>query len=136
MCDSKKGRISAALLVELLGIEPATKSSVTARTRKLTTRNDAKVRETTCGHAKDVDGINMRSATPHADRQTTRYPSILHTFPSTGHMHGEGALKPPDGAASKRLSSAVPGCFLSELHPRGQAEFGVDVGEVGLHGAR
>ena len=30
----------------------------------------------------------------------------------------------------------MPGCFLSELQPRGQAEFGVDVGEVGLHGAR
>ena len=25
---------------------------------------------------------------------------------------------------------------LDELHPRAEAEFGVDVGEVGLHGAR
>src|SRR4029077_20207751 len=32
--------------------------------------------------------------------------------------------------------SAVAGCFLDELHARGQAEFGVDAGEVGLHGAR
>jgi ATP-dependent Clp protease ATP-binding subunit ClpC len=31
--------------------------------------------------------------------------------------------------------SDVAGCFLDELHARGQAEFGVDVGEVGLHGA-
>jgi hypothetical protein len=30
----------------------------------------------------------------------------------------------------------VTGCFLDELHPRAEAEFGVDVGEVGLHGAR
>ncbi len=27
-------------------------------------------------------------------------------------------------------------CFLGELHAGAQAEFGVDVGEVGLHGAR
>ena len=33
----------------------------------------------------------------------------------------------PDG-------SGVPDCCLSELHPGGQAEFGVDVGEVGFHG--
>jgi hypothetical protein len=32
--------------------------------------------------------------------------------------------------------SGVPGGFLGELHPGGQAEFGVDVGEVGLHRAR
>jgi hypothetical protein len=25
---------------------------------------------------------------------------------------------------------------LGQLHARGEAEFGVDVGEVGLHGAR
>ena len=31
--------------------------------------------------------------------------------------------------------SAVPGCFLRELYAGGEAEFGVDVGEVGLHGA-
>ena len=32
--------------------------------------------------------------------------------------------------------SAVPGCFLRELHAGGESEFGVDVGEVGLYGAR
>src|SRR6516225_4212097 len=31
--------------------------------------------------------------------------------------------------------SVVAGGFLYELHPRGESEFGVDVGEVGLHGA-
>jgi len=31
--------------------------------------------------------------------------------------------------------SGVSGCFLRELHAGGDAEFGVDVGEVGLHGA-
>jgi hypothetical protein len=30
----------------------------------------------------------------------------------------------------------VADCFLGQLHARGEAEFGVDVGEVGLHGAR
>ena len=35
-----------------------------------------------------------------------------------------------------RAGSAVAGCFLSELHPGGESEFGIDVGEVGLHGAR
>ena len=32
--------------------------------------------------------------------------------------------------------SAVPGRFLSELHAGAESKFGVDVGEVGLHGAR
>jgi hypothetical protein len=32
--------------------------------------------------------------------------------------------------------SGVAGGFLGELHARSQAELGVDVGEVGLHGAR
>ena len=35
-----------------------------------------------------------------------------------------------------RMFSVVAGCFLDELHAGGEAEFGVDVGEVGLHGAR
>jgi len=35
-----------------------------------------------------------------------------------------------------RAGSAVPGCFLRELYAGGESEFGVDVGEVGLHGAR
>jgi hypothetical protein len=30
----------------------------------------------------------------------------------------------------------VAGCYLDELHAGGEPEFGVDVGEVGLHGAR
>ena len=30
----------------------------------------------------------------------------------------------------------MAGSLLNELHARGEAEFGVDVGEVGLHGAR
>jgi hypothetical protein len=30
----------------------------------------------------------------------------------------------------------VAGCFLDELYAAGEAEFGVDVGEVGLDGAR
>lgn len=43
-------------------------------------------------------------------------------------------------AASRSLirqcESGVAGCFLRELHAGAEAEFGVDVGEVGLHGPR
>jgi hypothetical protein len=35
-----------------------------------------------------------------------------------------------------REASGVSRRFVNELHARGQAEFGVDVGEVGLYGAR
>jgi hypothetical protein len=35
----------------------------------------------------------------------------------------------------RRASSRVAGCFLDELYPRCQSKFGVDVGQVGLHGA-
>jgi hypothetical protein len=41
---------------------------------------------------------------------------------------------PRKGLATSGLS--VAGCFLDELHARAQAEFGVDVGQVGLHRAR
>jgi hypothetical protein len=34
------------------------------------------------------------------------------------------------------FGSVVAGRFSDELHPGGEAEFGVDVDEVGLHGAR
>jgi hypothetical protein len=33
------------------------------------------------------------------------------------------------------LGLSMAGCFLDELDPGGQVEFGVDVGEVGLYGA-
>jgi hypothetical protein len=39
-------------------------------------------------------------------------------------------------SSSPRQRSGVAGCFLNELHAGGQAKFGVDVGQVGLHGAR
>jgi hypothetical protein len=46
----------------------------------------------------------------------------------------------PEGAAIDLVfsgrRSGVAGCFLSELHARVESEFGVGVGEVGLHGAR
>lgn len=38
--------------------------------------------------------------------------------------------------ARRSAVSAASGCFLRELHSGGESEFGVDVGEVGLHGAR
>ena len=37
---------------------------------------------------------------------------------------------------SRRHRSDVAGCFLSELDAGCQAEFGVDVSQVGLHGSR
>src|SRR5271165_5272546 len=40
------------------------------------------------------------------------------------------------GCGSARRRSGVAGCFLDELYAGAQAEFGVDVGEVGLHCAR
>jgi hypothetical protein len=39
-------------------------------------------------------------------------------------------------AVERCVHSAVAAGFLDELDARSQAEFGVDVGEVGLHGAR
>jgi hypothetical protein len=35
-----------------------------------------------------------------------------------------------------RARSVAAGSLLNQLHAEGDAEFGVDVGEVGLHGAR
>ena len=39
-------------------------------------------------------------------------------------------------APFSRRRLGVAGCFLHELYAAGEAKFGVDVGEVGLHGAR
>jgi hypothetical protein len=39
-------------------------------------------------------------------------------------------------SSSRRQRSGVAGCFLDELYAGAQAKFGVDVGQVGLHGAR
>ena len=47
-----------------------------------------------------------------------------------------GEFSPVLGRGTAAARSGVAGCFLGELHPGAQAEFGVDVGEVGLHGAR
>ena len=47
--------------VELPGIEPATKITLTCGNLGLTTRNDAKVREKTWESAEGVDGINKWS---------------------------------------------------------------------------
>ena len=48
--------------MELPGIEPAPKMTLTCGMLKSTTRTDAKVREMTCGYAKGVDGINTMLA--------------------------------------------------------------------------
>jgi hypothetical protein len=47
-----------------------------------------------------------------------------------------GPIIRPGGKAWAPGGLGVAGCFLDELHAAGEAEFGVDVGEVGLHGAR
>ena len=41
---------------------------------------------------------------------------------------------PLESLGTRGLS--VANCFLVELHPGGQAKFGVDVGEAGLHDTR
>ncbi len=51
-------------LVELPGIEPSAKSRVSCEYAEFTTRNDAKVRETTCGYAKGVDAVNTPKPSP------------------------------------------------------------------------
>ncbi|MGB7870406.1 MAG: hypothetical protein WBM01_19405, partial [Mycobacterium sp.] len=51
-------RISAALLVELPGIDSARKSNWPAATLDSTTRKHAKSCETTCTNARGVDGVN------------------------------------------------------------------------------
>ncbi len=41
----------------------------------------------------------------------------------------------PHGDALGTQGLRAAGCFLGELHARGQAQLGVDVGEVSLHSA-
>jgi hypothetical protein len=68
----RKGRISAALLVELPGIEPAAEIHLTEGTLNLTTRNNVKVPESTCGYARRVDDINMGDLVSTPRQQTPR----------------------------------------------------------------
>ena len=50
----------------------------------------------------------------------------------TQRTPGSGSVEP----IARTHWSGVAGRLLSELNARGQPEFRVDVGEVGLHGAR
>ena len=43
---------------------------------------------------------------------------------------------PPEQITADRARSTMTRSFLGELYAGGESEFGVDVGEVGLHGAR
>jgi hypothetical protein len=56
---------------------------------------------------------------------------------STGLSHGAliSYNCASNGLSDMGAGSAMPGCFLRELHPRSQAEFGVHVREMRLHGA-
>src|SRR5262249_44382858 len=47
-----------------------------------------------------------------------------------------GRVRSSPGPGSSPRRSGMASSLLNELHARGEAEFGVDVGEVGLHGAR
>jgi hypothetical protein len=58
--SGKFGTLTCSFIVELPGIEPGPKISSTCRNSGI---DDAKQRETTCGHANGVDGINT-SSTP------------------------------------------------------------------------
>jgi hypothetical protein len=50
--------LTSVFMVELPGIEPGGKRALTRGDADLATRNNAKVRETTCGYARGVDGVN------------------------------------------------------------------------------
>ena len=50
-------------------------------------------------------------------------------------LSAQAASNPTRGDALGTRGLRAAGCFLGELHAGGQAELGVDVGEVGLHGA-
>ena len=56
--------------------------------------------------------------------------------PATRGNFGLTRRLPIPGGNGMRGRSGMAGRFLGELHARGQPQLGVDVGEVGLHGAR
>lgn len=100
----EKGRISAALPVELPGIEPVIETNVTCANAELTTRNNAKLRETTCGYAKGVDGVNTRgNERPAAPCTDGRLTAVVQT---AGDEVGQ-----PDHAGAADL-------FAQLAHPR------------------
>jgi hypothetical protein len=49
---------------------------------------------------------------------------------------GGPAARVDSGHRTYCFRSGVAGCFLNKLHAGAETEFDVDVGEVGLHGAR
>jgi hypothetical protein len=57
-------------------------------------------------------------------------------FRSSQRVNADRRAETRRAGAGSRRCSGVPAGLLDELHPGGQAEFGVDMGEVGLHGAR
>jgi len=68
--------------------------------------------------------------TKSAESQSTRQ-----LFRGGGPTLAEGCSLLDGPAREPQRHSGVAGCFLSELHARGEAQLAVDVGEVGLHGA-
>ena len=72
-------------------------------------------------------------------QRTSKYPTCLvRVGPTTFHSscllpHPSLVRRPGGKACAPGLR--VAGGFLDELYAAGEAEFGVDVGEVGLHGA-
>ena len=75
-----------------------------------------------CTHSKPALFLTMRSrrSEPQSSSGTRMHAA---TFPSRMH-----AAVQQDGNRS-----GVASCFLNELYAGGQSEFGVNVGEVGLH---
>ena len=76
---------------------------------------------TTCCYVK-----NSTIAANSSRYKSTAEPATLLPRRSSNQLHSLTSTSP----------SGVPGGFLNELHAGGESEFGVDVGEVGLHGAR
>ena len=56
----------------------------------------------------------------------------INILPGCGHSYDVRSV----GLRGEVVSSATSRRFLGQLHAGGEAEFGVDVGEVGLHRAR
>ena len=62
--------------------------------------------------------------------------TVVAAEPIGARVHARTSPRARSTSHLPQRGSGVAGCFLDELDARAQAEFGVDVGEVGLHGAR
>jgi len=80
------------------------------------------------------------SATECAPKHPWRDHSKSFTVPTATGLEASTDCAPGGrtrvGSHLRQRRSGVASRFLNELHARAEAELGVDVGEVGLHGTR